>query len=129
MFPPSQQPQRLGRERSQDADGAIRQTDSDAILARLSTVKQGYLEDPFVAHLVPRAQFQPARPPLINIGTYVRSKSIDSLVDQWLEYCEREQKSCQIVSLGAGSDTRFWRIAVSGLSLVSCTCALRMCWQ
>ncbi|KIJ15595.1 hypothetical protein PAXINDRAFT_99461 [Paxillus involutus ATCC 200175] len=111
MFPPSQQPQRLGRERSQDADGAIRQTDSDAILARLSTVKQGYLEDPFVAHLVPRAQFQPARPPLINIGTYVRSKSIDSLVDQWLEYCEREQKSCQIVSLGAGSDTRFWRIA------------------
>ncbi|KAF9222489.1 leucine carboxyl methyltransferase [Gyrodon lividus] len=111
MFPPSRQPKKLGGERTQDADSAVRQTDTDAALARLSTVKKGYLEDPFVAHLVPRAQFQPTRPPLINVGTYVRSKSIDSLVEQWLELSQRQNKSCQIVSLGAGSDTRFWRIA------------------
>ncbi|KAG8218756.1 S-adenosyl-L-methionine-dependent methyltransferase, partial [Butyriboletus roseoflavus] len=65
----------------------------------------------FIIHLLPRAQFQPARPPLINIGTYVRSKSIDALVDQWLEFCEQQDTVCQIVSLGAGSDTRFWRIS------------------
>ncbi|KIJ65957.1 hypothetical protein HYDPIDRAFT_174736 [Hydnomerulius pinastri MD-312] len=111
MFPPSHQPQRLGRERAQDAESAIRQTDTDAALARLSAVKKGYLEDPYIAHLVPRAQFQPARPPLINVGTYVRSEAIDRLVGQWMDLSAQEDKPCQIVSLGAGSDTRFWRIA------------------
>lgn len=114
-FPP---PRPLGRERGPDADGAIRQTDTDAALARLSAVKKGYIEDPFVAHLIPRAQFQPARPPLINIGTYVRSKSIDALVEQWLELCEQQNTPCQIVSLGAGSDTRFWRISTGPRSHV-----------
>lgn len=51
-----------------------------------SAVKKGYFDDPFIIHLVPRAQFQPPRPPLINIGTYARFKSIDALVDQWLEF-------------------------------------------
>ncbi|KAI9568877.1 S-adenosyl-L-methionine-dependent methyltransferase [Boletus coccyginus] len=114
MFPPS----RLGRERGPDADGAIRQTDTDAVLARLSAVKKGYIEDPFITHLIPRAQFQPARPPLINIGTYVRSKSIDALVDEWLGFCEQQDTVCQIVSLGAGSDTRFWRISTGPRSHV-----------
>lgn len=117
MFPPSRP---LGRERGADVDAAIRQTDTDAALARLSTVKRGYIEDPFISHLLPRAQFQPARPPLINIGTYVRSKSIDALVEQWLEFCEQQDTACQIVSLGAGSDTRFWRISVRASSLNLC---------
>lgn len=115
MFPPSRP---LGRERGTDGDSAIRQTDTDAALARLSAVKKGYVEDPFITSLLPRAQFQPVRPPLINIGTYVRSKSIDALVDQWLELCEQQATACQIVSLGAGSDTRFWRINVRASSLI-----------
>ncbi|KAF8558868.1 leucine carboxyl methyltransferase [Imleria badia] len=115
MFPPSRP---LGRERGADADAAIRQTDTDAALARLSAVKKGYIEDPFITHLLPRAQFQPARPPLINIGTHVRSKSIDALVEQWLEFCEQQETVCQIVSLGAGSDTRFWRMSTGPRSHV-----------
>jgi len=115
MFPPSRP---LGRERGPDADGAIRQTDTDAVLARLSAVKKGYIEDPFITHLIPRAQSQPPRPPLINVGTYVRSESIDALVDEWLGFCEQQDTACQIVSLGAGSDTRFWRISVRASSLI-----------
>jgi [phosphatase 2A protein]-leucine-carboxy methyltransferase len=95
----------------QDADGAIRQTDNDAALARLSAVKKGYIIDPFIKHVVPRAHLQPPRPPLINIGTFVRSTAIDDIVFDWLETTERLGQKCQIVSLGAGSDTRFWRIA------------------
>ncbi|CCL99248.1 uncharacterized protein FIBRA_01263 [Fibroporia radiculosa] len=94
-----------------DADAAIRQTDSDAALARLSAVQKRYLDDPFIRHLIPRAHLQPPRPPLINIGTYVRSEGIDALVDRWLALAEQESSQCQIVSLGAGSDTRFWRLA------------------
>lgn len=102
-FPPG--PQR------QDSDAPIRQTDTDAAVARLSAAQKQYLNDPFVKYLVPRAQFQQPRPPLINIGTYVRTKGIDDLVEEWLSRAAKTGKQCQIVSLGAGSDTRFWRIA------------------
>ncbi|KAL4248305.1 Leucine carboxyl methyltransferase 1 [Abortiporus biennis] len=95
-----------------DADGAIRLTDSDAALARYSAVQKHYFNDPFIRPLLSRgAQYQPPRPPLINVGTYVRSEAIDSLVNEWLSLSQAEGKKCQIVSLGAGSDTRFWRIA------------------
>ncbi|KAF7792750.1 hypothetical protein EIP86_003848 [Pleurotus ostreatoroseus] len=53
-----------------DGDAAIRQTDSDAANARFSAVQKGYLTDPFIKPLLPRgAHLQPARPPLINVGT------------------------------------------------------------
>jgi [phosphatase 2A protein]-leucine-carboxy methyltransferase len=98
---------------AQDADTAIRSTDSDAALARLSAVQKKYLEDPFIKYLVPRAHFQPPRPPLINIGTHARASAIDELVNQWITLSKSETGlGCQIVSLGAGSDTRFWRIAL-----------------
>jgi [phosphatase 2A protein]-leucine-carboxy methyltransferase len=105
MFPPSQYS-------AHDNDTSVRLTDSDAIIARLSAVQKQYLVDPYVKHFVPRAHLQPPRPPLINIGTFVRSAAIDDLVHQWLLLSKQEGKRCQIVSLGAGSDTRFWRIAV-----------------
>lgn len=79
----------------------------------MSAVQKGYLEDRFVKHLVPRAHLQPARPPLINIGTFVRSHGIDLLVEEWLQAARQSGKKAQIVSLGAGSDTRFWRLEVS----------------
>lgn len=101
-----------------DPDAAIRLTDSDAAAARLSAVQKQYLQDPFIKYLVPRAHLQTPRPPLINIGTFVRSTAIDDLVYQWLELSKQEGKRCQIISFGAGSDTRFWRIAVRYLSSV-----------
>lgn len=110
MFPPSA---------SQDPDAPIRQTDADAALARLSAVQKHYLQDPFIKHLVPRAHLHPPRPPLINIGTYVRSTAIDDLIEQWLVLSDRAGQRCQVVSLGAGSDTRFWRLAVCLLDFSS----------
>lgn len=101
-------------EHSQDINAPVRQTDSDAAIARLSAVKLGYLQDPFIRFLVQRPHLQPARPPLINIGTYVRSDAIDRLVNEWLGLSVVEGKKCQVVSMGAGSDTRFWRIMVRG---------------
>ncbi|KAH9485575.1 Leucine carboxyl methyltransferase 1 [Psilocybe cubensis] len=102
MFPPST---------AQAGDAPIRSTDNDAAVARLSAVQKGYLNDPYIKYLVPRAHLISPRPPLINIGTYVRSAGIDALVDQWIELSARGGLRCQIISLGSGSDTRFWRIA------------------
>ncbi|KAI0359601.1 leucine carboxyl methyltransferase [Trametes cingulata] len=103
MFPPGP--------RIPEGDAAIRATDSDAALARLSAVHKGYLSDRFITPFVSRPHLQPPRPPLINIGTYVRSEALDELVNGWIALSEQEGVQCQIVSMGAGSDTRFWRIA------------------
>jgi O-methyltransferase involved in polyketide biosynthesis len=97
---------------NQDPDAPIRQTDADAAVARLSAAQKGYVQDPFIKHLVPRAHLHSPRPPLINIGTFVRSTAIDELIEQWLLLADHAGQRCQIVSLGAGSDTRYWRIAV-----------------
>lgn len=80
-----------------------------------SAVSLGYLDDPFTALLyrAPRLGQGEAsssrRSPLINVGTHHRTKAIDLLVDRFLE---EAGASSQIVSLGAGSDSRFWRIKV-----------------
>jgi [phosphatase 2A protein]-leucine-carboxy methyltransferase len=109
MFPPRRANPRI---QSRDPDASIRATDTDASYARVSAVRRQYLHDPFITALVPRAHLVPTRPPLINIGTYVRSEAIDELVLGWLKYAGADGKKAQIVSLGAGSDTRFWRLTV-----------------
>lgn len=95
-----------------DPDSSVRATDGDASLARLSAVRKGYLADPYVTHFVSRPNLQPPRPPLINIGTYVRTTALDILVEKWIDLCSRDGQKCQIVILGAGTDTRFWRLSV-----------------
>lgn len=97
-----------------DPDAAIRETDSDAAIARLSAVNKHYLHDPFINLFISQSQFIPPRPPLINWGTYIRSKIIDDLIVDWARIVNTlsSGSSFQIVSLGAGSDTRFWRLVV-----------------
>jgi hypothetical protein len=81
-------------------------------LTSRSAVNLGYLSDPFVSHLY-RPKYGESshsgsrKPPLINVGTHHRTWAIDLLVDQFLE-----RGGKQVVSLGAGSDTRFWRLMV-----------------
>lgn len=104
MFPPVQG--------FADPDYGVRSTDADASGSRLSAVQRGYLKDSFVQYLSPPSRLQPPRPPLINIGTTIRTESLDRLINLWLESCRSVGKQGQIVSLGAGSDTRFWRLAV-----------------
>jgi [phosphatase 2A protein]-leucine-carboxy methyltransferase len=81
-------------------------------------VNLGYLNDPFVTHLY-RPKYglgessttrNTRKPPLINVGTHHRTWAVDLLVDRFLEAGGK-----QIVSLGAGSDTRFWRLMVSAM--------------
>ncbi|OCF36375.1 leucine carboxyl methyltransferase 1 [Kwoniella heveanensis BCC8398] len=119
-------------------DDAIRQTDDDAASSRLSAVNAGYLNDPFVSLLYksstlshPQAHSLAAgggglgsgrKPPLINVGTHHRTVGIDIVVDKFLKryasfgrndgdsHDASDGGGCQIVSLGAGSDTRFWRL-------------------
>ena len=92
-------------------DKVIQQTDHDASNSRMSAVALEYLDDSFASAFYPAGESIPKRYPIINRGTYVRSKSIDQLIIRFLETNPTQKK--QIVSLGAGSDTRFFRFFTS----------------
>lgn len=98
-------------------DKIVQQTDGDASNSRLSAVSLGYLNDPFAKALFPQTAEPPKRYPIINRGTYVRTTSIDHLVSVFLASQPGQKK--QIVSLGAGSDTRFFRLTAASSDLKS----------
>lgn len=138
----------------------MRSTDSDALLSRLSAVSAGYLSpDPYATALVsPTTHGQAAwqvvpggaavpvassvawrRPPVINLGTYLRCAAVDEVVDAFIlrrplpglemplvlspgpptaapappgSLAPVTALGVQVISLGAGSDSRFWRLKV-----------------
>ncbi|KAL1935866.1 hypothetical protein VTP01DRAFT_5006 [Rhizomucor pusillus] len=87
-------------------DEVIRGTNDDATVSRLSAVQLGYMQDPFVQYFVKRPV---RRSPIINRGSYIRSRALDALVTQFLSMPTSCKKK-QIVSLGAGYDTRYFLI-------------------
>jgi len=72
----------------------------------MSAVALGYLTNPY-ARTFTQGQIA-KRYPIINRGTYVRTTAIDHLVNTFLSTDPATKK--QIISLGAGSDTRFFRL-------------------
>ncbi|KAL7796607.1 S-adenosyl-L-methionine-dependent methyltransferase [Trichoderma ceciliae] len=105
--------------RGQAHDSTIQGTDTDAAVSRLSAVDMGYLSDPYARYFVSNLGGAPARRfPIINRGTYTRTTAIDGLVHSFLAGAEGEEDgrgapgvmAKQIVSLGAGTDTRPFRL-------------------
>jgi [phosphatase 2A protein]-leucine-carboxy methyltransferase len=76
----------------------------------LSAVELGYLVDPFARLFVQGPATR--RLPIINRGTYTRTTAIDMLVDRFLATTNPNEPR-QIVSLGAGTDTRCLRLFTS----------------
>lgn len=103
-------------------DRAVQSTNDDATISKGSAAAIGYVEDPFVAHFLPRrpvAQPMPAmtmradavaalglpirRSPLINRGYYARMAAIRHLLRCFARCCRAPE--FQVLSLGAGFDT------------------------
>lgn len=142
---PPHHDQQLQRGKKLASDKIVQGTDNDASISRASAVELGYLEDPFANALTPPAGLGTRRYPIINrgkradtdtvlgksqkatfahlrswnIGTYARTVAIDRLVNDFLNDDNgREQppRKKQIISLGAGSDTRAFRLFASRAS-------------
>ncbi|KAK4087532.1 Transcription initiation factor IID, 18kDa subunit [Purpureocillium lilacinum] len=88
------------------ADAVIQDTDTDAAVSRLSAVDLGYLDDPYARFFVSGPPTR--RLPIINRGTYMRTQALDQIVATFLAET-RGQGPRQIISLGAGTDTRPFR--------------------
>ncbi|KAK2768233.1 carboxy methyl transferase for protein phosphatase 2A [Arachnomyces sp. PD_36] len=102
-------PNESRQESSAAKDKVVQQTDSDASVSRLSAVELGYLEDPFASALTANGPSS-RRYPIINRGTFVRTTAIDELVSRFLNSGGSDGVRKQMISLGAGSDTRVFRL-------------------
>lgn len=94
-------------------DVTIQGTDTDAAVSRLSAVDVGYLYDPYARYFVSSIDGPPPRRlPIINRGTYTRTAALDILVNSFLsgDHVDSLLTPRQIVSLGAGTDTRPFRL-------------------
>ena len=91
-------------------DGVAR-TAYDASRGKVAAVARGYFGDDF-AHCF--CAEGPSPGPLINRGHYVRVAAIGSVCEQFLHAARGQQP--QIVSIGAGFDTRFWQLAAAGMA-------------
>ncbi|KAK6166391.1 hypothetical protein SNE40_023096 [Patella caerulea] len=89
-------------------DTAVQGTNDSSIISKYSMVTQGYFEDPYYEYFVNKCQ---RRAPLINRGYYIRVKTIDHILRKFLL---QHQGSKQIISIGAGFDTSFFRLKSTG---------------
>uniref|UniRef100_A0AAY5KFB5 Leucine carboxyl methyltransferase 1 n=1 Tax=Esox lucius TaxID=8010 RepID=A0AAY5KFB5_ESOLU len=90
---------------SDTADEAVRSTCDDATISKRYATSKGYWTDPYVQYFVRSVGERKA--PEINRGYYARVQGMNHLLDAFLR---KTKCDCQIVNLGAGLDTTFWRL-------------------
>ena len=98
-----------GRRRGEGGDEAVRLTNDDAAGAKVSCVAAGYLRDGFVGSFV-RSGRRARRPPLINRGYWSRVQALRQLLLAFLG----DHPDGQVVVLGCGYDTTFFKLAAEG---------------
>ncbi|KAL6095306.1 lcmt1 [Pungitius sinensis] len=87
------------------ADEAVRATCDDATICKRFASSKGYWKDPYIQYFVRSVGERKA--PEINRGYYARVQGVDHLLDAFIRKAECE---CQVINLGAGLDTTFWRL-------------------
>ncbi|XP_043916618.1 tRNA wybutosine-synthesizing protein 4 [Protopterus annectens] len=89
----------------------VQSTNDSSIVSKCSMVGLGYFQDDFLKCFVTK---QSRRAPLINRGYYVRAKAVDHCLKQFL-LLTKDHPVRQILSLGAGFDSLYFRLKACGL--------------
>ncbi|GBG24562.1 Leucine carboxyl methyltransferase 1 [Hondaea fermentalgiana] len=89
--------------------GGVQGTSDDAAVSKLSACLLGYYEDDFMRIFVGK---ETRRSPLINRGYFARVAAMDMIIERFMEATASGQR--QIVVLGAGSDTTYFRLRKRG---------------
>eukprot|EP00118_Oscarella_pearsei_P004032 m.16747 g.16747 ORF g.16747 m.16747 type:complete len:312 (+) comp27113_c0_seq1:32-967(+) len=90
------------------ADGVVA-TNDDATSCKRYAVDKGYWNDPFISTF---SRPPSRKSPEISRGYYARIKGIEQLVLDFLSRANRAE--AQLISLGAGFDTLYWRLLLNG---------------
>ncbi|XP_064486847.1 tRNA wybutosine-synthesizing protein 4-like [Ornithodoros turicata] len=94
---------------------SVQSTNDSSIHSKLSVVNSGYIKDDFIEFFCIK---KCRRSPLINRGYYVRAKTVSSVLEA---YCKSmKNNKCQVLSLGAGFDTTFFRLKAAHTLPSSC---------
>lgn len=93
--------------------GAVQSTNDSSAVSKTSLAARGYVHDTFAALLVPGTA---RRAPLIHRGYYVRARAVRHCVRAFLKgtCAVPGAPRAQIVSLGAGSDSLYFRLKTAG---------------
>lgn len=85
----------------------VQNTASDAAVSKHSLSIKNYFHDPFIHFFCPESVS--LRSPVINRGYYARVKAFEMIIVDF--HRKFHTHETQIVSLGAGFDTMFFRLA------------------
>uniref|UniRef100_A0A670XX11 Leucine carboxyl methyltransferase 1 n=1 Tax=Pseudonaja textilis TaxID=8673 RepID=A0A670XX11_PSETE len=86
-------------------DEAVRSTCDVASHCKRYAVSVGYWKDPYIEYFVGHPKERKA--PEISRGYYARVQGVGRLLKAFLE---KTKCNCQIINLGAGMDTLFWKL-------------------
>lgn len=89
------------------SDEAVMFTGTDAAISKLSCARKRYTDDPFIELFIEPSKRHLKRAPLINRGYFARTCAVDKLV---INFLKSSSDAAQIVTLGAGNDTLFFRL-------------------
>ncbi|XP_059175408.1 tRNA wybutosine-synthesizing protein 4-like [Physella acuta] len=89
---------------------AVQGTNDSSIVSKCSTSSCGYFNDPFLHFFVSKLS---RRAPLIHRGYYIRAVAFDRIVKNFLEVFGKDSRK-QIISLGCGFDSTYFRLKASG---------------
>lgn len=94
-------------------DEAVQATNDDASECKKYAVQCGYWSDPFINYFVKQTN---KKTPEINRGYYARVKGVEVFIDKFLKLSGGKG---QIINLGAGFDTLYWKLKDAGNSPVN----------
>jgi [phosphatase 2A protein]-leucine-carboxy methyltransferase len=83
---------------------SVEDTALDAANAKLSAISRGYFIDPYIEYFVP---MEVRQIPPMNLGYFVRTLAMSEAVSRFQKV---HGESIQVVCLGGGYDTLFWRL-------------------
>ncbi|XP_035187137.1 tRNA wybutosine-synthesizing protein 4 [Oxyura jamaicensis] len=92
-------------------DAAVQGTGGSSAISKCSAAERGYIEDRFLRLLAGRRR---RRAPLVHRGYYIRARAVDHCVQDFLLKTQSYPRT-QILSLGAGFDSLYFRLKDMGL--------------
>ncbi|XP_072253674.1 tRNA wybutosine-synthesizing protein 4 [Leuresthes tenuis] len=98
------------KKQKKSSDTAVQGTNDSSVVSKVSAASRGYFRDAFLQHFVCKVA---RRAPLINRGYYVRWRAVDHCVRRFLHITQKCPKR-QILSLGAGFDSLYFRLHADG---------------
>lgn len=91
-------------------DEGIMMTNDESTNSKRAAIKLGYWKDDYIDLFSRGSPRVERKTPEINRGYFARVYAIDQTVDHLLSQLDANEQKCQIVNLGAGFDSLFWRI-------------------